>query len=207
MKNLKVSPKLIELLLSAGVVLSLSGCQTGTVVDEKSTVKEEKTEEKTEEKVIEKQEENFDYFSSDVQNIEELIDQNKLEEVKDKAKDVFVSGVDFLFYDKEIKGVTFDELTEKGKEVTMDNLESLGEMVDQIVPGWREELSSKYQVAGDFVHDVYLSGLDKIKNYLGEENYQALENIKDKVKTSFHNTKEEAKSSIESWYQEFKSSK
>ena len=134
-----------------------------------------------------------------------MIDENQLDAVKDKAKDIFVTGVDFIFYDGEISGVTFNELTDQGKEVTMDNLESLGEMVDSVIPGWREELSEKYQVASDFVSSVYLSGLERIREYLGDENYEALGEIKDQILGDITDTYDGAKERVKSWYEEFRS--
>ena len=158
--------------------------------------------------------EEFDYFSSDLAEVEDLIEINNFDQVKSKAKDVFVTGVDFVFYDGVISGVTFDELTEEGKEITMNNLESLGNMVDQVAPGWRNELSDKYLVASEFVGDMYLSTLDKIREYLGDENYEALGNIKDKIFGDVHNTYDDmhdtyddAKEHVKLWYEEFRSRK
>ena len=87
----------------------------------------------------------------------------------------------------------------------MDNLESLGEMVDSVIPGWREELSEKYQVASDFVSSVYLSGLERIREYLGDENYEALGEIKDQILGDITDTYDGAKERVKSWYEEFRS--
>ena len=192
-------------MLSGGLALSLSACQgrENTVQDTSSTSLEWEEGSSSKDNMVE--EESFDYFSSDLLEIEELIDEHQLDAVKDKAKDIFVTGVDFIFYDGEISGVTFNELTDQGKEVTMDNLESLGEMVDSVIPGWREELSEKYQVASDFVSSVYLSGLERIREYLGDENYEALGEIKDQILGDITDTYDGAKERVKSWYEEFRS--
>ena len=88
----------------------------------------------------------------------------------------------------------------------MNSIDTIGDLGDEFVPNWREGLSEKYQVASDFVSDIYLSVLDKIKNYLGEENYHALGDIKDQVGDDFREGKDNVKERVKSWYQKFKSS-
>ena len=88
----------------------------------------------------------------------------------------------------------------------MNSIDTIGDLGDEFVPNWREDLSEKYQVASDFVSDIYLSVLDKIKNYLGEENYHALGDIKDQVGDDFREGKDNVKERVKSWYQKFKSS-
>lgn len=202
--KIRIYPRVFAILLGGGLVLSLSACQEReNMVSDTSSVSLEQENFSTTDTTVEK--EAFDYFSSDLSEVEELIDENQLEAVKSKAKEIFVTGVDFIFYDGEISGVTFDELTDQGKEITMDNLDSLGEMVDTVVPGWREELSDKYQVASEFVNGVYLSGLDRIREYLGDENYEALEEIKDQVLGDLHDTYDRAKEHAKSWYEGIRS--
>lgn len=203
--KIRIYPRVFAIVLSGGLALSLSACQgrENTVQDTSSTSLEWEEGSSSKDNMVE--EESFDYFSSDLLEIEELINENQLDAVKDKAKDIFVTGVDFIFYDGEISGVTFNELTDQGKEVTMDNLESLGEMVDSVIPGWREELSEKYQVASDFVSSVYLSGLERIREYLGDENYEALGEIKDQILGDITDTYDGAKERVKSWYEEFRS--
>lgn len=221
MIKIKMNKKLLAILLSTGIVFSLSACSNNEK-EVTSTSKVTVTEENTEEEVIQDshdeitslEEEKFDYFSSDLAEVEGMLEENKLDQVKNKTKEVFITGVDFIFYDREIYGITFDKLTEEGKEITMNNLDALGDMVDQAIPGWRDELSDKYRVASDFVGDIYLSTLDKIREYLGDENYEALGNIKDKILGDVHNTYDDvhdtyddAKEHVKSWYEEFRSRK
>lgn len=219
MIKIKMNKKLLAILLSTGIVFSLSACNSnekeaisnnseGTVTEE--NIEEDVTQDSYGEVAsdtgnISSEEEKFDYFSSGLTEVETMIEGNKLDEVKNKAKEVFVTGVDFIFYDGEISGVTFDELTEEGKEITVNNLDALGDLVDQVIPGWREELSDKYRVASDFVGDIYLSTLDKIREYLGDENYEALGNIKDRIFGDVYDAYGGAKEHVKSWYEEFRS--
>lgn len=219
MIKIKINKKILAILLGTEMIFSLGACssrdQATTSISEVPV-----TEENTEEDVslgsdidinsdieadISLEEEGFDYFSSDLVKVQGMVEENKIDEVKKNTKEVFVTGVDFIFYDREISGVNFDELTDEGKEITMNNLDALGDMVDQVIPGWREELSDKYRIASDFVGDVYLSGLDKIREYLGDENYEALGDIKNQIFGDFHDAYDGAKEHVKSWYEKFRS--
>ena len=204
--KIRIYPRAFAIVLSGGLALSLSACQgrENTVQDTSSTSLEWEEGSSSKDNMVE--EESFDYFSSDLSNIEDLIQQEKIEEAKTKIKDVFITGVDFIFYDEPIKGVYFDDLTAEGKEITMNSIDTIGDLGDEFVPNWREGLSEKYQVASEFVSDIYLGVLDKIKNYLGEENYNALGDIKDQVVGDLKDTTDNVKERVKSWYQEFKSS-
>lgn len=215
MKKVRIFTSLKVLLLSGGVVLSCSGCgQSSNNLDMPSTSLNQESEDSRVDDSLDSydtgqeslENNSFDYFSSDLSSIEEFIQQERIEEAKSKIKDVFITGVDFIFYDEPIKGVYFDDLTAEGKEITMNSIDTIGDLGDEFVPNWREGLSEKYQVASDFVSDIYLSVLDKIKNYLGEENYHALGDIKDQVGDDFREGKDNVKERVKSWYQKFKSS-
>lgn len=215
MRKVRIFTSLKVLLLSGGVVLSCSGCgQSSNNLDMPSTSLNQESEDSIVDDSLDSydtgqeslEDNSFDYFSSDLSSIEEFIQQERIEEAKSKIKDVFITGVDFIFYDEPIGDVYFDDLTAEGKEITMNSIDTIGDLGDEFVPNWREGLSEKYQVASDFVSDIYLSVLDKIKNYLGEENYHALGDIKDQVGDDFREGKDNVKERVKSWYQKFKSS-
>lgn len=215
MRKVRIFTSLKVLLLSGGVVLSCSGCgQSSNNLDMPSTSLNQESEDSIVDDSLDSydtgqeslEDNSFDYFSSDLSSIEEFIQQERIEEAKSKIKDVFITGVDFIFYDEPIDDVYFDDLTAEGKEITMNSIDTIGDLGDEFVPNWREGLSEKYQVASDFVSDIYLSVLDKIKNYLGEENYHALGDIKDQVGDDFREGKDNVKERVKSWYQKFKSS-
>lgn len=217
MYKIKINKRFLAILLSMGIAFSLSSCSSSKKEDTSTSNVPSGSEEvidseaEVNDDIIPVEtvlpEENFDYFSSDLVEVEAMIQTNKLDQVKRKAKDVFVTGIDFIFYNGVISGVTFDELTEEGKEITMNNLEYLGDMVDRVILGWRDELSDKYSIASEFVGDMYLSVLDKIRGYLGDENYEALGNIKNQIFGDVHDAYDSVKGRVKSWYEEFRSKK
>ena len=217
MYKIKINKRFLAILLSMGIAFSLSSCSSSKKEDTSTSNVPSGSEEvidseaEVNDDIIPVEtvlpEENFDYFSSDLVEVEAMIQTNQLDQVKRKAKDVFVTGIDFIFYNGVISRVTFDELTEEGKEITMNNLEYLGDMVDRVILGWRDELSDKYSIASEFVGDMYLSVLDKIRWYLGDEKYEALGNIKNQIFGDVHDAYDSVKGRVKSWYEEFRSKK
>lgn len=148
--------------------------------------------------------EEFDYFDQAKKEIKELIESEQVEQAKEKGKEYFITGVDFIFYDKEINGVTFDDLTEEGKKVTLENLETIDGWIMEIAPDYKDKISEKYQVVKDFVSTTYYDVLESIKESLGEENYSAIREKKNEIKESITNPKDKVLEKVSDWYQNFK---
>ncbi len=148
--------------------------------------------------------EEFDYFDQAKKEIKELIESEQVEQAKEKGKEYFITGVDFIFYDKEMNGVTFDDLTEEGKKVTLENLETIDGWIMEIAPDYKDKISEKYQVVKDFVSTTYYDVLESIKESLGEENYSAIREKKNEIKESITNPKDKVLEKVSDWYQNFK---
>ena len=158
----------------------------------------------------------IDELNNTLKNIEK---STRDENFKDKASSTFISIVDFLFYDGTIKGVTFDELTENGKEKVLEIASKIDVKLEEKCPGYKETISNStskaYQKASEIIKNGAKNINDFAKNALGDENYQAIIDAKDElVKYSkeslnyvtgagskvFNNTKEK----LNEWYQNFK---
>lgn len=158
----------------------------------------------------------IDELNNTLNNIEESTQD---ENFKDKASSTFISIVDFLFYDGTIKGISFDELTEKGKEKVLEISSKIDVKLEEKCPGYKEKISNStskaYQKASKIIKKGAKNINDFAKSALGDENYQAIIDAKDElVKYSkeslnyvtgagskvFNNTKEK----LNEWYQNFK---
>lgn len=158
----------------------------------------------------------IDELNNTLKNIEESTQD---ENFKDKASSTFISIVDFLFYDGTIKGISFDELTEKGKEKVLEISSKIDVKLEEKCPGYKEKISNStskaYQKASEIIKKGAKNINDFAKSALGDENYQAIIDAKDElVKYSkeslnyvtgagskvFNNTKEK----LNEWYQNFK---
>lgn len=215
-QNLSLHLKQIAATLAVGFVLV--GCSkenenlsvssssqinsTSTISSTPSSTAPSNLEQENQEETLDTEE--FDYFNQAKKEIKELIESEQVEQAKEKGKEYFITGVDFIFYDKEMNGVTFDDLTEEGKKVTLENLETIDGWIMEIAPDYKDKIGEKYQVVKDFVSTTYYDVLESIKESLGEENYSAIQEKKNEIKDSITSTKDKALEKVSEWYQNFK---
>lgn len=235
-----MNKKIIIISIVSGIALLLIGCLIGITYankkneEVKEKIKEKEDNNKEEIKIDRKlnDNENKDAIKNDNYNEKDNIVIDELnntlkniekstrdENFKDKASSTFISIVDFLFYDGTIKGVTFDELTEKGKEKVLEIASKIDVKLEEKCPGYKETISNStskaYQKASEIIKKGAKNINDFAKSALGDENYQAIIDAKDElVKYSkeslnyvtgagskvFNNTKEK----LNEWYQNFK---
>ena len=139
---------------------------------------------------------------------------------KAEAKGVFISIVDFLFYDGEINGVKFNELTEEGKQEVLKLANKIDTTIENKIPGYKETISNTASKAFQKASEVIKAGANDISNFakekLGEENYNSIIDAKDELvyytKNAITfigevggNLFDSAKDKLDSWYQNFKS--
>ena len=235
-----MNKKIIIISIVSGIALLLIGCLIGITYankkneEVKEEIKEKEDNNKEEIKIDRKLNDNenkntikndnynekdnivIDELNNTLKNIEESTQD---ENFKDKASSTFISIVDFLFYDGTIKGVTFDELTEKGKEKVLEIASKIDVKLEEKCPGYKETISNStskaYQKASEIIKNGAKNINDFAKNALGDENYQAIIDAKDELakyskealnfvtgagSKVFNNTKEKLKE----WYQNFK---
>ena len=138
---------------------------------------------------------------------------------KDSAKATFISIVDFLFYDGEINGVTFDELSDSGKKKVLEIASSIDSTIENKFPGYKETISDKASNAFNKASELIKKGANDLNDFarekLGEDNYQSIIDAKDElivytknainfigdVSSSLWNS---AKDKLNNWYQNFK---
>lgn len=235
-----MNKKIIIISIVSGIALLLTGCLIGITYankkneEVKEEIKEKEDNNKEEIKIDRKLNDNenkdaikndnynekdnivIDELNNTLKNIEESTQD---ENFKDKASSTFISIVDFLFYDGTIKGISFDELTEKGKEKVLEISSKIDVKLEEKCPGYKEKISNStskaYQKASEIIKKSAKNINDFAKSALGDENYQAIIDAKDElVKYSkeslnyvtgagskvFNNTKEK----LNEWYQNFK---
>lgn len=171
---------------------------------------------------------NQDYSEKDKIVIDELESIEKTTEkvlnegstsYSEKAKGIFISLVDFIFYDGTIKGVTFDELSNSGKEKVLKIVSSIDKKIENKIPGYKESISSKTSIAFKKASEIIQASAQNINEFskekLGEENYNSILSAKDElvdytkqaftiVKSFSSSTFTKIKDKLSSWYENFK---
>jgi hypothetical protein len=185
---------------------------------ESSTTSDNKTNEET---YSDKDKEVISEFTKLEESTTKILENTDKTESSKTAKGVFISIVDFLFYDGEINGITFEELTTAGKEKVLEIASSIDSKIESKFPGYKESISSTASSAYTKASEVIKNGAKNISDFskdkLGDENYNSIIASKDELveytKFSFNIVKsasstvyEKIKDKISSWYENFKNS-
>lgn len=75
---------------------------------------------------------------------------------KEKFKEYFTTIVDFIFYDKEIKGYTFKELSETAKAKIVGIALKIDNKIEEYVPNYKETISSTYSNIKERLITLYM---------------------------------------------------
>ncbi len=148
--------------------------------------------------------EEFTFFSDAKKELIEYIESEDFEKLKEKGKYYVTTGIDFIFFDKEINGITFNQMTTEFKIRAMNDIAALDNAVESYHPGYKETLGSKYQIAAEFIGSKYLDMVDAIKEYLGDENWNALGNMKDQIFGDISEFKDNAIEDIKELYKSWR---
>ena len=76
---------------------------------------------------------------------------------KGTLKNAFIKVVDFIFYDTDINGYYFKDLTASAKLKVIGLALKLDNIIDSHFPGYKDELSSSYNKAKDNLITLYLN--------------------------------------------------
>ena len=102
---------------------------------------------------------------------------------KENAKDSFVNIVDFIFYDGEINGVKFEELTDKGKEKVLKLADTVDNKIEEKVPNYKDTISDTTKDAYKEASSLIKKGSTSVDNFmkekLSDQSYNAITSAKD----------------------------
>lgn len=105
----------------------------------------------------------------------EAASSEEVQEELDRSMQNFKDLSDFIFNGKEIGGVTFSELSDEGKEMARNALNSLDETLNDLVPNYRERFK-------EWFTDKAASGLDALSE-LKDEGLDLWDEIQTKRKS------------------------
>ena len=102
---------------------------------------------------------------------------------REKAKNAFITIVDFIFYDKEIKGYTFKELTTSAKLKVIEIALSIDNKIDEYFPDYKDVIKDKYDNIKGKLAVKYLEFTSTLCESVGED-------VCNQAKEDFNNLKE-----------------
>lgn len=128
---------------------------------------------------------------------------------KGTLKNAFIKVVDFIFYDKDINGYYFNDLTASAKLKVIGLALKLDNIIDSHFPGYKDELSSSYNKAKDNLITLYLnltSEFCKNNDSICESAKNDFSLLKESLNLSWDVIKNLAKSGtnkLKEWYEIF----
>lgn len=223
MKYINVK-KMVAVISAGFILISISGCKKQEEISYSNIpgnssnqyVETELTEE-TQKLINENDnEEIVTYFEDLEQQVDDCLNESNFDKLKEKAKNIAITGIDFIFYGKEIKGVTFEELTEETKNKIMYIVASVDSKIESKIPGYKETIKDKFGQGYDYVSEKLQEGLNyvdgKLEEKYGDDYMNAKDkatDIKDDVKENASNIYDKVTEEIESgwskikeWYEE-----
>lgn len=148
-------------------------------------------------------------YDDKISSYEEIItDKDKRKETVDKAKkeakEKSIELIDFVFYGKEMNGMTFDELKDDQKEKVYNELQKLNNTISKYDPDYLDNLGERYQRLKGFGSLTLNKAKEKIKKTVGEDYYNAAGEVKDDIKNSVKDTGKVLKNVISDTYKNWR---
>lgn len=124
-------------------------------------------------------------FNNIEEEVDTILDSENISNAKEKVKGTFITIVDFIFYDSEINGVTFDELTDSGKQKVLEIANKIDNKIENKFPNYKDTISDTTKKAFNKASELIKKGAENVSEFskekLGEENYNAIINAKDEI--------------------------
>ena len=154
----------------------------------------------------------LDYFGKMGDIVKESFNS---EDLLDKGKSYFIYCVDFLFYDGEINGIRFNDMTDSAKEQLLRDISTIDSLICSKYPNYKDDIKEGYGNAYNKASEVIRVGSENINEFsrdkLGEENYNKLKEYKDLfVDTAFGDWNDfvdilgKGKQKVKDWYEGLK---
>ena len=180
-----------------------------------------------EEQEISSDEEFVTYINNVEQEVTTITEKEEVTAEDQKVlENTFITLTDFIFYDGEINGVTFDELTDEAKEKVLDIYDKIDTKIESVFPNYKEDIASTSKDVYANLKKEITELKDKIKDkYIdeyGQEKYDNLEQsynesketLKDSAQSTYETLKdvstefyEKTKNKAENWYKNYKESR
>ena len=203
MKNIEIKKALKRLIAMGALsfVLVTTGCSSKENNAEPTNERTTEVENNNEQDNVEnKNEEQFDNFTSEREEIDSLIYTENFEKAEEVWGDYFVDAIDFIFYGKEYKDTKFADLNPEAQAKCIEELINTKNKIESINPNWKEDLES---IKGSAI-EAYYDILEKIEQLIGTENYNNIGDLINSGIDGLKNIGNDVGDSLNNWYQGYK---
>ena len=204
MKNIEIKKTLKRLIAMGALsfVLVATGCSNkennAETTNEVTTEVENNNEQ---EATNNTNEETFDNFASEREEIDSLIYTENFEKVDEVWGDYFIDAIDFIFYGKEYKDTKFADLNPEAQAKCIEELINTKNKIESINPNWQEDIEN---IKGSAI-EAYYNILEKIEQLIGTENYNNIGDLINNGKDGLKNIGNDIGDTVDHIYQEYKS--
>lgn len=127
--------------------------------------------------LIENEDEFINYMKSVFSDIKNSLSNKELSDKdKEKIKNTFIMISDFIFYDGEIKGMKFSELSDKTKKEVLKAYINLDSLIEKNFPNYKEEIKSSSKKQYNNLKGKAIKMLNKHKDEIKTKLYKAIKN-------------------------------
>lgn len=204
MKNIEIKKTLKRLIAMGALsfVLVATGCSNkennAETTNEVTTEVENNNEQ---EATNNTNEETFDNFASEREEIDSLIYTENFEKVDEVWGDYFIDAIDFIFYGKEYKDTKFADLNPEAQAKCIEEFINTKNKIESINPNWQEDIEN---IKGSAI-EAYYNILEKIEQLIGTENYNNIGDLINSGKDGLKNIGNDIGDTVDHIYQEYKS--
>ena len=204
MKNIEIKKTLKRLIAMGALsfVLVATGCSNkennAETTNEVTTEVENNNEQ---EATNNTNEETFDNFASEREEIDSLIYTENFEKVDEVWGDYFIDAIDFIFYGKEYKDTKFADLNPEAQAKCIEEFINTKNKIESINPNWQEDIEN---IKGSAI-EAYYNILEKIEQLIGTENYNNIGDLINSGIDGLKNIGNDIGDTVDHIYQEYKS--
>lgn len=206
MKNIEIKKTLKRLIAMGALsfVLVTTGCSNKENNAEPTKEVTTEVENNNEQEATDNtNEETFDNFASEREEIDSLIYTENFEKVDEVWGDYFIDAIDFIFYGKEYKDTKFADLNPEAQAKCIEELINTKNKIESINPNWQEDIEN---IKGSAI-EAYYNILEKIEQLIGTENYNNIGDLINSGKDGLKNIGNNIGDSLNNWYQGYKNNR
>lgn len=202
--EIKKALKRLIALGSLSFVLVTTGCSSKeNNIESTNEITTEVENNNEQDNVENKNEEQFDNFASEREEIDSLIYTENFEKADEIWGDYFVDAIDFIFYGKEYKDTKFADLNPEAQAKCIEEFINTKNKIESINPNWKEDLESIKGGAKEAYYDI----LEKIEQLIGTENYNNIGDLINSGIDGLKNIGNDVGDSLNNWYQGYKNNR